>query len=220
MIQISPAILTDDIQEFEKQLNIYKQFASQIDIDINIPDKKFEGVETVSLTDVKPLITRKSLTYGVHLMTSRPLSLVKELIKDWGEEYNLVIYVHQEAAIDNVLKLDMPDSFELGVVVKAESDLRTLSFYNKFSEVQIMTIETGKQGNKFQPDILMRSDKLVGEGYSGKVSIDGGIGLRNARRVNRHPISRVSVGSYFSKSYNPITSYAKLKNALNNKNNY
>src|SRR5690606_33134550 len=97
---------------------------------------------------------------------------------------------------------DIADNFRIGITVKAETQMQAVEFYNQFPEVQLMTIETGKQGNPFMPAVLEKSQWLRSEGFTGMISIDGGVSLYTAETIKSYPIDRVSVGSFLSKSPN------------------
>ena len=78
-----------------------------------------------------------------------------------------------------------------------------------------MTVEIGSQGGKFQEEVMEKIDELRSLGYSGVVSVDGGVNLNTAKFIKNHNINRVSVGSYFSKSNDIKLARMKLELALN-----
>jgi pentose-5-phosphate-3-epimerase len=52
-------------------------------------------------------------------------------------------------------------------------------------------------------------------GYTGRISIDGGVNLTSAEEIKYWEIDRVSVGSFFQKSKDAQLAYMKLQLALN-----
>lgn len=212
MIEISPAVLASSKEEFLRQVKGYKKVVDRIDIDINTADDRFYGVVTVTPTEVLEIISQNlDVKFSLHLMVERPLYIIQDFKKI---RQDLFYFVHQEAYIDDVFEVLKKE--ECGVVVKAESALESVDFYNQFSEVQFMTIETGEQGNGFKPEVLDRVEWLKKQGYKGKISIDGSVNLESSDLIKRFPIDRVSVGSFFSKSNDFKKDYDLLDKLLNN----
>lgn len=216
MIKISPAILTSEKNEFIQELKIFRPIAEQIDIDINIPNDEFEGNVTFDLASVLDQLSKFPGIYGIHLMVTNPVIFIAQII-DRTEYFTegSVIYVHQESNLDGVFDINLPEKFRLGISVKAETELNSIGYYNQFDEVQFMTIETGAQGNPFKPEILERVNFLKDNSYEGLVSIDGSVNEKTAEIIKEYPLDRVSVGSYLSRSEDPIKSYKKLDRILN-----
>lgn len=214
MIEVSPAILTSDTQEFLRQFNIYQQFARQVDIDINIANDNFGGQETVNPFNVLESLIGARPVLGMHLMVSQPASFVEELSRQLANQ-RVIFYVHQEADWQSARNVRLSKGHNLAMVVKAETELWEPAKYNDFPEVQLMTIETGKQGNPFKPETLERIDYLRQHGFLGKVSIDGGVGLENVSIIKQHMPDRVSVGSYLAKAEDPFATWQQLTDLLN-----
>lgn len=214
MIEISPAILTDNKKEFVRQLKAYTAFAKQVDIDINIPDDNFPGHATVELGFVLDQLLHEQGKFGTHLMVAEPLALVNVFIRT-PLPHELVFYIHQEANYKSIIDVELPPKYALGVAVKAESELMDLEFYQQFAEVQLMTIKTGEQGNPFLEAALRRAAKLRALGFTGKISCDGGVDLETAKLIKNEPIDRVSVGSYLSTAVDPEAAYRQLDAILN-----
>jgi pentose-5-phosphate-3-epimerase len=214
MIQICPAILTDNAEDFTRQIKIYPTIFEQIDIDINIDSDGFKGMVTVDL----PMIAEQSSDYasrlGFHLMVEKPEALVKELLSLKSEFKKSKFYIHQESSFTKEFLDSIPFENRC-VAVQLESSTREVTFYSQFSEVQLMTVSIGFQGQKFEESALERAIWLKENGYKGKISIDGGIDLNSAKVIKNYPIDRVSVGSYFSKSENLELDKTKLNLALN-----
>lgn len=214
MIQICPAILTDNDQEFIRQIKIYPSIFEQIDIDINIDNDNFKGMITADLLLIAEQSSDYSERLGFHLMVEKPEEVVKKLLSIDSEFKKSKFYIHQESSFTK----EFLDSIPFGkrcVAVQLESSTREIEFYSQFSEVQLMTVSIGFQGQKFEESSLERAIWLKENNYKGKISIDGGIDLNSAKVIKNYPIDRVSVGSYFSKSDNLELDKTKLNLALN-----
>jgi pentose-5-phosphate-3-epimerase len=215
MIQISPAILVADKQSLASQLETYYDFARQIDIDINLAGDHFAGEPTVSPATIIPYLANSEIRYGIHLMVSQPWPVMEYLITKTRKDTKLSFYIHQEANFEPVLQHQAELRYPIGMTVKAESALKPISFYQRFPEVQLMTIETGRQGNQFQPHVLQKVNQLRQGGYQGLISVDGSVNSQTAQLIRGYDLDRVSVGSFLAKSQNPQQTYNELNELLN-----
>ncbi len=215
MKTICPAILVDNKQDFIQQFNNYKDLFDCIDIDINIPNDDFEGEVTIGpIEALLCLENHEGNNFNLHLMVSEPVLIIDEYISNRCLPKKNRILIHQESNFKPVLdKYDT--NLDIGIVVKAESNMKDIEFYKQFSEVQLMTIITGKQGNPFIPEVLDRVEWLREEGFEGIISLDGSVNLQSAQLIRNFDVSRVSVGSFFSKAENLELNKQKLELALN-----
>lgn len=214
MIKICPAILTSDITEFERELKLYSEIFDFIDIDVNVKVDNFKGKVTVPIEKFLPLIEEyKETFFNIHLMTEFPLEEIKKTVNS-SIFKNLRFIIHQESRVDKQV-FSLLGRNSLAATLEVESNLQPLSFYNQYSEVQLMTVDVGYQGTPFQLQVLEKSKELKKLGFSGVVSIDGGVNLETAKEIKKYPIDRVSVGSYFSKSKNITEDFEILNHALN-----
>lgn len=214
MIEITPAILETNISTFRADFAKFKDFRS-IDIDICFPP--FTSLSTVKLEDlVNDLDTFTSTSLGIHLMVAHP-EVELEKLKPKFVQHELRIYLHQESNLKFLRTFTWPKKWLRGVSLKAASNLNEVSFYDAFDEVQLMTVEIGKQGNSFIPEVLEKCSVLRELGYKKLISIDGGVNLKTAPVINNYALDRVSVGSYFVQSDNVELAKMKLELALNMK---
>lgn len=214
MIQICPAILTDNTSEFTREITCYTALFDQVDIDINIDADRFNGMVTVDLAKIAEQGRAHAAKLGFHLMVENPEEIVHELRKISNEFRKSKFYIHQESSFSKKFIDSIPFENRC-VAVELESLPREISFYSQFSEVQLMTVSIGFQGQHLDETSLERSIWLKENEYKGKISIDGGINLHSAKVIRNYPIDRVSVGSYFSKSENIEFDRIKLNLALN-----
>ncbi len=216
MIKICPAILTDKIDEFEKELKEYSPLFEVIDIDVNVKVDNFKGKVTVPVENFISLLEKYPKNFfNIHLMTEFPLEEIKKTVSSPVFK-NLRFIIHQESRIDNQI-FTLLGRNRIAATLEVESELETIEFYKKYSEVQFMTVEVGYQGATFQTKVLEKAKKLKSLGFEGIISIDGGVNLETAEIIREYPIDRVSVGSYFSKSSHIENDLKQLNDALGNK---
>lgn len=212
-MEICPAILTDRINEFQAQLSLYSKYFTQIDIDINIPGDSFDGLVTPNIdlivNEVKKL---RGIKFNFHLMLSKPFWIYKYISENLDQ--NIYFFLHQESDISFLD--DIGSLTNIGICIKKQTRLLTVEYYNQFSEIQLMTVEIGFQGEKFDNKVLQKAKDLRRMGYTGRLSLDGGINLESAIdiRASGVEVNRLSVGSYFSRSKDIRSSLEKLNNLL------
>lgn len=213
MIQICPAILVKNNKDFKDQITKYTKLFDTIDIDINIEGDDFDGAVTYDPEKEFIEIQKYPETnFNIHLMVSEPSEMISAY-KTLHQTAKVKFLIHQEADFHKAI--ENHNDVDIGIVVKAESRMRDIDFYNQFNEVQLMTIITGKQGNPFIPEILERVEWLREEGFKGKISLDGSVNLQTSQIIKEFDVSRVSVGSYFSKAEDLELNLQKLQLALN-----
>ncbi len=215
MIQITPAILTNNQKELSDLLNRYLDEGFHfIDIDITSADLAGEQT-TLSLKDAIQVVEiPEDFSIGWHLMMKEPEESVKRLLTHFEENESLRIYVHQETDLEFLSELE-DENYSVMVTVNVDSPLLDIDYYNQFAEVQLMTVEIGKQGAAFQQEAMNKSEQLREWGYEGVISIDGGVNLETAQIISKYPIDRVSVGSYFQNSSDLTSDLQKLEEVLN-----
>jgi len=213
MIEVVPAILTDNIEDFKTFLDDYKIFDK---VDIDFIRKPYLENETVYLSNVLKTLESFDNNFGFHLMVLDPEFEVHMLLNSEFQSKPARIYAQQEANLKTYLNLKFPDNWEKNISVEADSELLSLDFYLQFDEVQFMTVKIGSQGNPFQEEVLKKVDRLREMGYNGKVSIDGGVNLKTSGLIRKHKLDRVSVGSYFVKTVDDEKALKLLSDALNN----
>jgi pentose-5-phosphate-3-epimerase len=214
VIAITPNILTNDVNEFTRQLKRLKEVFNTIDLDVIRPP--FIDNQTVQVSDflkIKEVFEFEDV--GVHLMVKDYMNDLNSLLKSKLSKKHVRIYVHQETNLTDYLNIELPADWEKNISIKAESNLKSYEFYEQFSDIQLMTIPTGFQGSKLIVEILERSRILKENFFKGVVSIDGGVNLESAAIIKDYPIDRVSVGSYFVKAEDLELAKMKLDLALN-----
>ncbi len=213
MIEISPSILTNSIEEFKRFVKAYEIFDS---VDIDIIRKPFLPNETADLADtISFLKNSKIKSLGFHFMVDSPEEYLELLKKNGFKNRTIRIYLQQESDIKFLNNYDWPSNWRRGVSIKLETKLKNIDFYNKFNEVQFMSIDIGGQGRPFQESVLDKIEEIKEIGYNGIISLDGGINLKTANIVKQWDIQRVSPGSYFAKAEDIELARMKLELALN-----
>lgn len=215
MVKITPALLTPDLETFEAVLLEYALLPVE-QIDIDFCEAQFVGNDTVPIDEGLEVISRylELPCLGFHLMYASPEQAVKKIIQTMGDRM-AKIYIHAEADYEFALS-DNYNLANFGLVLKLETPVPEISLLENFSEIQLMTIQAGKQGNIFQPSMLDKVKGIRDKGFRGGISLDGGINMESVDYLKEVDIQRLSVGSYLQKSADKQVAYRQLFDKLNN----
>lgn len=205
MIKVSTSILTcnNRIQATE-ELN--KTNTDYIHIDymdgIFVDNKEFtiEEIKTLSKISTKKL--------DIHIMAENPEPIIQEL-KDLNIEY-ITIHYEINKPLNKIINLIHNQGYKCGISIKPKTDPKNIIEYlEKIDLVLIMSVEPGKGGQKFIPDVLNKIKELKQNNLI--IEIDGGINDTNIEEL-KNIVDIVVVGSYITNS----SDYNKQINNLKN----
>lgn len=205
MIKVSTSILTcnNRIQATEK---LNKTNTDYIHIDymdgIFVDNKEFtiEEIKTLSKISTKKL--------DIHIMAENPEPIIQEL-KDLNIEY-ITIHYEINKPLDKIINLIHNQGYKCGISIKPKTDPKNIiEYFKKIDLVLIMSVEPGKGGQKFIPDVLNKIKELKQNNLI--IEIDGGINNTNIEEL-KNIVDIVVVGSYITNS----SDYNKQINNLKN----
>lgn len=205
MIKVSTSILTcnNRIQATE-ELN--KTNTDYIHIDymdgIFVDNKEFtiEEIKTLSKISTKKL--------DIHIMAENPEPIIQEL-KGLNIEY-ITIHYEINKPLNKIINLIHNQGYKCGISIKPKTDPKNIIEYlKKIDIVLIMSVEPGKGGQKFIPDVLNKIKELKQNNLI--IEIDGGINDTNIEEL-KNIVDIVVVGSYITNS----SDYNKQINNLKN----
>ena len=205
MIKVSTSILTCNhrIQATE-ELN--KTNTDYIHIDymdgIFVDNKEFtiEEIKTLSKISTKKL--------DIHIMAENPEPIIQEL-KGLNIEY-ITIHYEINKPLHKIINLIHNQGYKCGISIKPKTNPKNIIEYlKKIDLVLIMSVEPGKGGQKFIPDVLNKIKELKQNNLI--IEIDGGINDTNIEEL-KNIVDIVVVGSYITNS----SDYNKQINNLKN----
>ena len=205
MIKVSTSILTcnNRIQATE-ELN--KTNTDYIHIDymdgIFVDNKEFtiEEIKTLSKISTKKL--------DIHIMAENPEPIIQEL-KCLNIEY-ITIHYEINKPLNKIINLIHNQGYKCGISIKPKTNPKNIIEYlEKIDLVLIMSVEPGKGGQKFIPDVLNKIKELKQNNLI--IEIDGGINDTNIEEL-KNIVDIVVVGSYITNS----SDYNKQINNLKN----
>lgn len=211
-MHIYPAILTDSLDTFEEQLAVIKNQPEAKVLHVDVIDGFF--VDNLTLTPVDLVgLDLGSLQLDFHLMTEEPLGFAEEVINYGG-------YWHVRSVIGQVEKMTSQEDFVDLLLGRGIDPGLALNLYtpdeeisdqvlSKLKVLQLMAIEAGEQGKKFNTLVLEKLEAIIARAKiinpTLRITLDGGIKLEHLDLLKKYQIDGVVVGSGIWQSPNPAT---------------
>lgn len=176
-------------------------------VHIDIADGKFAPVMTWN----KPAELVSNLNVEVHLMVQDP----EVAIRDWLKMGAKRIIVHVETIRDfNFLKNECTTSgTQLMLALKPDTSIESLSSYlTQIDFIQILAVNPGWAGQKFQTSVLGKIKFLKKSKPQIKIEIDGGINPETARLVKMVGADIIVSANYIFSHQNPEAAIRELAN--------
>ena len=219
-MRIIPAILTSNLEDMTNQLSTVSEFTD--DVDIDVMDGKFVTDSTVDISSI-PIIN--PLIYNFDLMVSEPELHITKIIEAKSKGMHIGrVFIHIESnyKLETICNITTTNSFDLGFSLSIETAIENFidtisriraSFPNIKPVLQLKTVQIGKQGNPYHPEVLGKIGKVKEQGFNGEIYLDGGMEPDIILSLKNYDLAGVSVGSYISHSSDPMAAYTELRNA-------
>ncbi len=208
MIQIIPAIISQDFEELQKKIKKVESYVDLVQLDVM--DGKFvDNLTWNQPTDLRNLKT--SLKLEVHLMVQNP----ENIIDDWIKSGIQRIIFHYESTKnpEGIIKRIKQAGLQVGLAINPETSVKSIdAFINQLDLVLIMTVHPGKGGQEFLEETLWKIKELREEYKDVNIGVDGGINLETAPKVIQVGANILFIGSAIFKSENIEEAIKKLKN--------
>ena len=174
MVEIVPAILVKDADDFAAKVNAVAPYVKRVQVDIM--DGKFVPNTTLAPEKFPPIPGKLLVEY--HLMVNEPLEYVKRIGKK-GAIYELHVESLKDVkkAISEVKKM----GGRVALAISPDTPVERVEPYLKEIEhVLVMTVYPGFSGQKYIERMEAKMKWLSERGVV--VEVDGGVGLGSAKR--------------------------------------
>ncbi|MBI3290495.1 hypothetical protein HYZ78_03815 [Candidatus Microgenomates bacterium] len=194
MVQIIPAILTNDVNELREKLELLNGVVERVQIDI------IDGVYADNKTILPDILMEieTGLLIDFHLMTKEPVDWVERCVRGLADRIfgqieqmssqNEFIGRVQEVGVKVGLALDLDTPVE-----KIEPEV----FLN-LDAVLVMSVAAGFGGQEFDARVLDKIKKLDAirsrDSTPFRICVDGGINENNIREIVAAGADEVAVG--------------------------
>lgn len=218
-MQIIPAINETDFFQIKEKLEKVAEFFAEW-VHFDIADGKFTPNKTwnkqAELQELRIMNYELcKFNIEVHLMVEEP----EKVINNWINAGAKRIIVHLETI--NIAEVKLPN-IEIGLAINPDTPVEKLISFlrgkgkeerGRFCKfVQILAVNPGLAGQKFQPNILDKI-RFLKENYPDvKIEVDGGINLETAKLCKQAGADILAAASYIWNSDNPKEAFRELKN--------
>ena len=208
MIKTSISILDCDFNNLEYEINRVNNSNSDL-IHIDIMDGKFVPNNTMEKFDMNKISKYSDKNFDVHLMVENPIDYISTFVTPLTD----YISIHLESkGIDQSLKSIKENGIKCGLAINPDTEIQKLyPFLEIIDMVIIMSVFPGKGGQKFIENTYDKVETLRNHDKNIDISVDGGVGSSNSKKLISKGASTLVSGSYLMKSNNINNS---IKNML------
>lgn len=215
MAEIVPTILTSDINEFTKKINLVSNAVPRVQIDI--VDGKFAPKKTIDLEGMRDLADMGNLRLDLHLMVDKPEDWINRAIELLPDRIigQIEMMTDPKEFIDRVVK----GGAETGLALDLETPVGSLSdeYYHMVDLILILSVKAGWGGQEFDQRTLRKIEeikKIVGDLV--KVGVDGGLTETNIKLCKDKGADIFYVGGSFWSAENLVLRYNQLSRVISN----
>ncbi len=197
-IEIIPSLLVQTEDEFRHNYSHLEESVDMIQLDI--ADGKFVS----NTTWADPKIVQKIVVAEIelHLMVQDPLTELRR----WAEVSRVKrVHFHFESVaekdVENTI-LEIRDmGYEVGIALKPETPISVLEpFINHIDAVLFLSVNPGKQGQPFLPEVLHKVRELRAKHPHHYIEIDGGVNEETLPSILEAGVDTVCPGSFIFKT--------------------
>lgn len=183
-IQLVPAILAYNVNDFKEKLSFFEKYFNLIQIDF-ADGKLVKNKNFYNLDKIKKIRTKAN--YELHLMVANP----KKVIKEWINYKNVKrIIIHYESFQKNKIKIyelieDIKNKkIEIGIAFNPSTTVsKILEFLHDIDLILVMGVNPGKSGQEFDESSIDKI-KIIRKHYPKlNIAVDGGIDEKNVKRI-------------------------------------
>ncbi len=204
MTKIVPAVLVLDKNQYQARLAIIRQLTNRFQLDII--DGEYVDNKTINLNEVGRLTDIKM---DVHLMVKEPKAYIEQAI---ALNVNKIIIQYECGQdITPYLERIKKAGFKAGVALNPETQLSKIKpFQEIVSHVLIMGYPAGFAGQKLDPMVFDRLPQVRAMFPLAEVGLDGGVNLKNAKKVLQAGFDVVNINSAIFDSPDPLSQYSEF----------
>jgi ribulose-phosphate 3-epimerase len=208
MIEILPAILACNPQEYLRRLQIAETLAEWVQVDIE--DQKFAPVKTIGADVVASYPTK--LKIEAQLMVTQPENWIDDFVKAGVQR--IVVPVENTAGLTEVINHIKNHGIQVGVSLNPETPIEEVQhLISDLDLVLAMTVHPGPSGQEFVPEVLPKIAALHKNYPELNIEVDGGIDSQTAGQVVKAGANILVAGSSIFDTRDPLDAIKKLKEA-------
>lgn len=198
MVEIIPAILTDDINDVHEKLHLIENDTTWVQIDFM--DGKFVPTRSINITDLQGLQTPANLE--AHLMVQEPEQYFNDCVRAGFERviFHFEATTNASTAIQALRELNV----EIGIAINPGTDVSVvLPYRDEIDLLLLLGVHPGKQAQTFIPQTLEKIKEAKTQFPKTLIAVDGGINKENIKDVINAGADICCIGSAIVKTQNP-----------------
>lgn len=198
MIMVAPSILSADFSKLAEEI----ASVSNADlIHVDVMDGHFVPNISMGYGVVKCIRKSTDIPFDVHLMISSPLKYIKEFAES-GSDY---ITVHLECEDDTAECIELIKKYgkKAGIAISPDTPAEAvIPYLDGISIITVMSVYPGFGGQSFIDSSFEKIKKIKKYIKNRDIilSVDGGVGLSNVRKLEECGVTAVVAGSSVFKS--------------------
>jgi len=211
---IIPAILTDNFEEFKRQINRLS-FAPIIQIDIM--DGKFVAGKSFKEIDLIPSLNFDN-KIELHLMVEHPLEEIEKW-KNIKQIRSVVFHIECKDDTVEVIEKIKNSGWNAGIALCPETKvLSVLPYLKDVFEVVFLAVNPGAQGGAFVPEVqnnIIEFHRMIGPmSKQPKIAVDGGVNTDTIQQLKNCGAEIFCVGSAIVNAKDPKIAYNELNDLI------
>ena len=223
--EIIPAILPKDFAELQEKIELIRDFAKTVQIDVcdgqftsvaSWPYRKHDDTFEKIKKEEEGLPGWEKLNFEIDLMANKP----EEKVEDWvsAGATRIILHVESKGDVGKAIVM-LKDRVEVGLALNIDTPVEEIQ-NSKFkiqnldgiSAIQLMGIDhIGFQGQKFDAKVIDKIKQIVKMFPGFAISVDGGVSLENAKQLVDAGATRLIVGSAIFEADNYVEAIQRLK---------
>jgi pentose-5-phosphate-3-epimerase len=197
-MQVYPAILTDSAARVEQQVQLAQNLEPIQVVQIDVIDGLFADNMTVTPADLTA-IDFADLKIDFHLMVEEPINYVHEILT-YQERLPVRAIIGQVERMSNqldFLQLIAKHELKAGLSLDLFTPLAAVKpkAWAKLDIMQIMTVRTGHQGQKFNQEAVSKIKAVREHSNQLELIVDGGIRLSHQQLLQDLAVDGAAIGS-------------------------
>lgn len=194
MVEIVPTLLCQTAEELQAGVERWQDIVPLVQIDL--ADGKFVDNTLPGPEAINQLQT--TLKFEVHLMVQQPAEYLDQLLSN-SNIVHYILHIESDGDLTQMIDFIHRSGQEVSLAVRPETVLSKVApFLPKLDGVLLLGVNPGFNGSSFLPEVADRVIALRHQWPSGRIEVDGGIGLKTIGPVVKAGANRVAVGSFLA----------------------
>ena len=209
-MEIIPAILATNQEEFNEMVQKIRSFVSMVHIDVSdgiFTKTKFVGPEVVSTAPV-------DWDVDLHIMVQQPETVLTEWLA-LPQVKRIIFHIEATDKTQEIIDTIHSAGRKVGIVLNPETETERIEpFLSKIDLVLFMAVHPGQYGAEFQPTVLNKITAFHAKHSEAVISIDGGVSPERIPAMIQAGVSIFISGGYIMNNEDPAKAIAELKNSF------